>query len=232
MIRATSFLLAGLWPGAPADTVLLDFEARHRRRIVMSAKGGTSFLLDLPTAVALRQGDGILLEDGRIVAVEAAAEPLVDVSAPDPSVLTRVAWHLGDQHIPTQLLGDHLRIRRDGGIETMLRELGATVCPVEAPFDPEGDVLGPGGRDGWQGAAFFSSQGSAPGSSAFADGHDPAFAESHGHAYAGGRSHSNSHSQSATESHSQSPGDRRHDRREPRHGSPGSAGDGQDPGQG
>ncbi len=144
MIRALSVSPAGSWSGAPADTVVLDFDARHRRRIAMAGKGGTFFLLDLPEAVALRHGDGLVLEDGRIVAVEAEAEALVEVSAQDAAHLVRIAWHLGNRHLPTQLLGDRLRIRRDHVIEAMLAGLGAIVTPLAAPFDPEGGAYGHG----------------------------------------------------------------------------------------
>ncbi len=144
MIRALSVYPAGLWSKAPADAVVLDFDARHRRRIAMTAKGGTEFLLDLPEAVALKQGDGLLLEDGRIIAVEAAPEALVEVTAKDGAHLLRLAWHLGNRHLPTELLGDRLRIRRDHVIEDMLVQLGAYVVPVDAPFHPEGGAYGHG----------------------------------------------------------------------------------------
>jgi urease accessory protein len=70
--------------------------------------------------------------------VEAEAEELVEVSAADPTVMVRVAWHLGNRHLPTQIAGERLRIRRDHVIEAMLGGLGATLTPVSAPFDPEG----------------------------------------------------------------------------------------------
>jgi urease accessory protein len=144
MTRAVSVYPAGLWSKAPADAVVLDFDARHRRRIAMVAKGGTEFLLDLPGAVALKHGDGLLLEDGRIIAVEAAPESLVEVTGKDGAHLLRLAWHLGNRHLPTELLGDRLRIRRDHVIEDMLVQLGAYVVPVDAPFHPEGGAYGHG----------------------------------------------------------------------------------------
>ncbi len=144
MIRAVSVYPAGLWSKKPVDTVVLDFDARHRRRVAMSARGGLSFLLDLPGAVALGHGDGLLLEDGRIVAVEAAPEALVEITAQDQAHLVRIAWHLGNRHLPTQLLGDRLRIRRDHVIETMLIGLGALVTPIDAAFNPEGGAYGHG----------------------------------------------------------------------------------------
>jgi urease accessory protein len=137
-MRATSIKAAGTWSGGTADSVVLDYDDRHRRRIAMKGTRGLSFLLDLPDAAALRSGDALALEDGRLVEVVAAPEPLLEIRCPDPLHLTRIAWHLGNRHVPTQLLTKSLRIRRDHVLEAMLRGLGASVVEIEAPFDPEG----------------------------------------------------------------------------------------------
>jgi urease accessory protein len=105
--------------------------------MAMKGRRGFEFLLDLPHAVPLRNGDGLLLEDGRIVMVSAQPEPLAEITMPDPAALARIAWHLGNRHLPTQLLPGRLRIRRDHVIEAMVAGLGATVTQIEAPFDPE-----------------------------------------------------------------------------------------------
>jgi urease accessory protein len=144
MIRATRVLPPDQWKAAAADSVVLDFDQRHRRRVAMKSAGGLDFLLDLPNATALRDGDGLMLDDGRIVAVKAAAEPLAEIAARMQTDLLRLAWHLGNRHLPTQLLGDRIRIRRDHVIEAMLAGLGARVTHVEAPFDPEGGAYGGG----------------------------------------------------------------------------------------
>ena len=145
MLRATAVREAGTWPLVEArDAVVLDFDARHRRRIVMKGQGGTEFLLDLPKAVALSQDDGLVLEEGGIVAVVAAAERLIEVRAGPGADLLRLAWHLGNRHLPTQLLGNRLRIREDHVILDMLRKLGAKTELIEAPFDPEGGAYGHG----------------------------------------------------------------------------------------
>lgn len=145
MLKATAVREAGSWSPAEArDAVRLDYDARHRRRIVLRGLRGLDFLLDLPKAVALRGGDGLLLEDGGIVAVEAAPERLLEVRAGPGADLLRIAWHLGNRHLPTQLLGDALRIREDHVIRGLLEGLGAEVRPVEAPFDPEGGAYGHG----------------------------------------------------------------------------------------
>jgi urease accessory protein len=138
MIRATRVLGQHRWTEAPADTVVLDFDDRHRRRMAMTGTRGLSFLLDLENAVALRGGDALVLEDGRLIEVVAAPEPLVEIRGADPHHLIRVAWHLGNRHLPTQIMPKGLRIRRDHVIEAMVKGLGARVIEIEAPFDPEG----------------------------------------------------------------------------------------------
>ena len=138
MIRATQVLGQHRWTHAAADTVVLDFDDRHRRRMAMTGTRGLEFLLDLENAVALRGGDALVLEDGRLIEVVAAAEPLVEIRGVDPLHLVRVAWHLGNRHLPTQIMPKGLRIRRDHVIEAMVKGLGARIIEIEAPFDPEG----------------------------------------------------------------------------------------------
>ena len=138
MIRATEVKPQQRWAEAPADSVVLDFDDRHRRRMAMTGTRGLEFLLDLENAVALRGGDALVLEDGRLVEVVAAPEPLVEIRGADPHHLIRVGWHLGNRHLPTQIMAKGLRIRRDHVIEAMVRGLGARVVEIEAPFDPEG----------------------------------------------------------------------------------------------
>ena len=119
------------------DRVVLDADERHRRRITLTGEGGTAFLLDLPHATALKDGDGLVLEDGAIVRVAGKPEPLVEIAAASAHDLARLAWHIGNRHTDVQVVGDKLRIRRDHVLEDMLRGLGARLTPIEAPFDPE-----------------------------------------------------------------------------------------------
>jgi len=146
MIRATEVRGQYRWSDAPADTVVLDFDDRHRRRMVMTGTRGLEFLLDLEHAVALRGGDALVLDDGRLVEVVAAPEPLVEIRCGDPQHLVRVAWHLGNRHLPTQITPRGLRIRRDHVIEAMVKGLGARIVEIEAPFDPEGGAYAGGGH--------------------------------------------------------------------------------------
>jgi len=126
----------------PVDTITLDETARHRRRMAMTSDSGIAFLLDLPEARLLRQGDGLLLDDGRVIAVRAAAEPLYRITADGPLHLLRLAWHLGNRHCASKIARDHMLIRRDPTMKSMLEGLGAGVEETEAPFDPEGGAYG------------------------------------------------------------------------------------------
>jgi urease accessory protein len=146
MIRATQVRGQHRWTVAPADTVVLDFDGRHRRRMAMTGTRGLEFLLDLENAVALRGGDALVLDDGRLIEVVAAPEPLLEIRGTDPHHLVRVAWHLGNRHLPTQIMAKGLRIRRDHVIEAMVKGLGARVIEIKAPFDPEGGAYAGGGH--------------------------------------------------------------------------------------
>ncbi len=136
-MRATAILPAGTWDDPATDRVLIDWDRRHRRRILLRTEGGADVLLDLPQAVRLRHGDGLALDGGGIVRVEARPERLLDIHAHSPAELVRIAWHLGNRHLPVQLLGAHIRIRADHVIADMVRGLGGHVAELDAPFDPE-----------------------------------------------------------------------------------------------
>ena len=146
MIRATQVRANHRWSEAPADTVVLDFDDRHRRRMAMTGTRGLEFLLDLENATVLRGGDALVLDDNRLIEVVAAPEPLIEIRGADPHHLVRIAWHLGNRHLPTQIMPKGLRIRRDHVIEAMVKGLGARVIEIEAPFDPEGGAYAGGGH--------------------------------------------------------------------------------------
>jgi urease accessory protein len=145
-MRAVAVAPAGAWAtGLEVDRVLLDYDRRHRRRVLLTTERGAEMLLDLPHAARLRHGDGLLLEDGRVVAVAARPEPLLEITAADADALTRIAWHLGNRHLPVQLLPGALRIRADHVIADMARGLGARVREIGAAFDPEAGAYAAGG---------------------------------------------------------------------------------------
>jgi urease accessory protein len=146
-MRASAVLPSGAWDTArETDQVLVDFDRRHRRRIVLTTIAGAEVLIDLPQAIRLRDGDGLLLEDGGIIRVRAKPEPLMEIHAHDDGELVRIAWHLGNRHLPVQLLGDRIRIRADHVIGDMVDGLGGHVDLIEAPFDPEAGAYAAGGH--------------------------------------------------------------------------------------
>jgi len=129
---------AGLWPKEKAaGVVTLDFDARHRRRIRLTTDQGEDVLLDLPKAVAMADGDGLQLEDRRWLKIRAAAELVIEIRHRDPNQLVRLAWHLGNRHLPAEFRNQALRIQPDHVIEDMLHGLGAELVKVLAPFQPE-----------------------------------------------------------------------------------------------
>jgi urease accessory protein len=146
MIRATQVHAHHRWSEPPADTIVLDFDDRHRRRMAMTGTRGLEFLLDLENATVLRGGDALVLDDGRLIEVVAAPEPLAEIRGTDPQHLVRIAWHLGNRHLPTQITARGLRIRRDHVIEAMVQGLGARAIEIEAPFDPEGGAYADAGH--------------------------------------------------------------------------------------
>ena len=136
--------------GARSD-IWLDLDERRRRRGAVTAEDGTALLVDLAETPTLRDGDGLVAETGEVYRVRARAEALMEIGARDTHHLVRLAWHLGNRHLPTQIVDGEtpsLRIRADHVIAGMAETLGGTVRTLEAPFDPEGGAYGHGGTMG------------------------------------------------------------------------------------
>ena len=139
MRRAIAVHNRGKWPQeAAVDSVTLAFVDRHRRRLRLVSDSGTPFLLDLARAQHLADGDGLELDNGAYIRVGAKPERVIEIEGgDDPSDLCRIAWHLGNRHLPVQALEGRLRIRDDHVIAAMIEGLGGKVTRLEAPFDPE-----------------------------------------------------------------------------------------------
>ncbi|WP_142850777.1 urease accessory protein UreE [Telmatospirillum sp. J64-1] len=139
MLRAVSHHPAGHWPQAEQRaTVTLAYEDRHKRRVLMVDDAGAEFLLDLPHATQLSDGDGLGLESGGFIAVRAAVEDVIEVHCHGAEQLARIAWHIGNRHMPVQVLaGGRLRLPDDHVLVHMLEGLGAHVESLRAPFQPE-----------------------------------------------------------------------------------------------
>lgn len=140
MRRATQVAPPGGWPQeTAAGTVTLAYDDRHRRRLRLTTDEGDPILLDLDRATLLRDGDGLHLDDGSWIRVAAAPEDVVDVHGDTPRATARLAWHLGNRHLPVQILDDGgIRFRCDHVIEEMVLGLGGSLVRKRVPFAPEG----------------------------------------------------------------------------------------------
>jgi len=127
------------------DTVTLDYESRFLRRKRLVTDNGEAFLVELAETCSIDEGQGFRLDDGRVIAVRAAAEQLLQVRHDN---LVRIAWHIGNRHTPCQMAADHLLIRQDNVLQAMLEQLGAIITVVTAPFTPEGGAYGHGRTHG------------------------------------------------------------------------------------
>jgi urease accessory protein len=138
MPRVVRVIAAGSSDVRPIDSVILSGEQRRVQYGEFIGVNGTRFTLALPAPVLLRMGDALEFDDGSVIEVVAAPEPLVEIRGSDLTHLARLAWHLGDRHVPVQVLANRLRMRRDAALEALLEKLGARLAAIEAPFDPEG----------------------------------------------------------------------------------------------
>jgi urease accessory protein len=120
------------------DSIMLAPDQRRLQSAHLTGIKGTAIGAMLPEPVMLRMGDALELDDGSFVDIVVEPEPLIEVRGNDLIHLARLAWHLGDRHVPIQVLANRLRLRRDAAMTAMLTALGARVTEIEAPFDPEG----------------------------------------------------------------------------------------------
>lgn len=123
-----------------ADRIVLAYDERFLRRKRLTCASGASVMVDLPQTVSLDDGDALVTDDGRKLAIVAADEPVVVVRGNLP----RLAWHIGNRHTPCEVTATHLVIRRDHVLENMLKTLGADLTLTFAPFRPEGGAYGHG----------------------------------------------------------------------------------------
>ena len=125
---------AQLGPRVFVDTITLDRQSRYRRRLVLKTDAGHELMLDLAEATYLADGDGLLVQDGGVVLVKAAAEDLMEIHAADALALARIAWHLGNRHTPAQIMPGAILIQPDHVLAEMVEGLGAHVHRVKRPF--------------------------------------------------------------------------------------------------
>jgi len=130
-----------------ADSRLeLPFERRKKSRLLAELESGETIGLFLPRGTVLRHGTLLRSTEGRIIAVSAAREDVSTVHSSDTHLLARVAYHLGNRHVPLQVERDFLRYQHDHVLDDMVRGLGAEVRFEQAPFEPEAGAYGGGHR--------------------------------------------------------------------------------------
>ncbi len=170
---------------ARAATVSLDWDVRQKSRFDATDSQGRALGVFLPRGAVVRGGDVLVAEDGSLIAVQAAAQPVLVVttckehgSAFD---LVRAAYHLGNRHVPLELKPDHLKLEPDHVLADLLRQMHLTVTDAQAPFEPESGAYAPG---------------------ATAGGHDHGHSQTHDHAHDHGQAHGHTHGPGCGHDHS------------------------------
>jgi len=128
--------------GEPQVTLTLPLEKRIRSRLHVTLDDGREAGVFLERGQVLHDGDLLASEDGLIVRVQAAAEPVSEVRCTDPLLLARACYHLGNRHMSVQIADGLLRYQHDHVLDDMLRGLGLKPTFVEAPFEPEPGAYG------------------------------------------------------------------------------------------
>jgi urease accessory protein len=201
MIRATAIVRQlAVKPERVVDTITLDHEGRHRRRMALKADGGFEFLLDLDKATAAKGGDAFRLEDGRLIQVAAAAQPLLEIRAETPTRLAKIAWHIGNRHTPAEITADAIYIEDDHVLAEMVRGLGGAATRVARPFEPE--------RGAYEGHGHAHDHGHDHGKGGHdhlhiggAHHHEPEHDHDHGHACGCGHDHDHDHAHDHAHGH-------------------------------
>ncbi|WP_295642383.1 urease accessory protein UreE [uncultured Methylibium sp.] len=133
-----------------AATVELDWDVRQKSRFEATDSQGRSLGVVLPRGSAVRGGDVLVAEDGSLVRVIAAAQPVLRVTVcaehGAPFDLLRAAYHLGNRHVPLELQPDALQFEPDHVLADMLRAMHLIVTEAQAPFEPEGGAYAAGGH--------------------------------------------------------------------------------------
>ncbi len=121
----------------PGGELELPFEQRQKTRFRARLASGETVAVLLPRGEVLRGGDRVAASDGRVIAIVAEPESLLHIECSSASELARAAYHLGNRHVAVQVGAGFLRIAHDHVLENMLRQLGAKVSSISAPFEPE-----------------------------------------------------------------------------------------------
>jgi urease accessory protein len=137
MFRVITHLPAAVAKGVPFDHLTLAHDERRLRRKLLTLPNGDEILVDFPAPLTLDDGDMLRLDDGRLVGIRAADEDVYEIRGRDAAHIARLAWHIGNRHLPAQIEKSRILIRRDKIIRDMLVGLGATVKEKIEHFSPE-----------------------------------------------------------------------------------------------
>jgi urease accessory protein len=159
-----------------ATTVELDWDVRQKSRFDATDSQGRQLGVFLPRGTAVRGGDVLVAEDGSMIRVIAAPQPVLVITPcsehGSPFDLVRAAYHLGNRHVPIELKPDHLKIEPDHVLADMLRAMHLIVKQADAAFEPESGAYTP-----------------APAAAAHGHGHDHHDHAGHDHGEPGGHHH-------------------------------------------
>lgn len=183
-----------------AATVALDWDVRQKSRFDATDSQGRALGVFLPRGQVVRGGDVLVAEDGSLIRVEAAAQPVLEVRAcaehGSPLDLLRAAYHLGNRHVTLEVQPDHLKLEPDHVLADMLRQRHLIVTETQGAFEPEGGAYaattphGHGQHD--HGHQHAHQHGEA-------HVHGPGC--NHGHAHEHGHSHGHAHDHSPDHDH-------------------------------
>ena len=176
-----------------ATTVELDWDVRQKSRFAATDSAGRELGIFLPRGTLVRGGDVLVAEDGSMVRVIAAPQPVLVIthcqSHGTPFDLTRAAYHLGNRHVPIELQPDHLKIEPDHVLADMLRAMHLIVTEQNLAFEPEGGAYAAGHGGGHSHGEHGHGKGHD-----HHHGHDHGLSHEHPHSHAHDHGHSHDHS--------------------------------------
>ena len=127
------------------DTITLNYNDRFIRRKKLASDNNLEFLVNLPETISVNKDDGFLLDDGNVILIKNAKETLIEIKNED---LIKLAWHIGNRHIPCQIETNRLLIHEDKVIENLIVRLGGSIKKISEEFSPEGGAYGLGRTHG------------------------------------------------------------------------------------
>lgn len=127
---------------APTGTLSLAYEQRSRSRLRARLEDGREVGMLLPRGETLSHGDLLTSEQGDVIRIQAAAEPVSRADTDDPLLLARAAYHLGNRHVALQIEAGRLRWLHDHVLDAMVQGLGLSVTAEQSPFEPEPGAYG------------------------------------------------------------------------------------------